>query len=189
MIKSNEYKLIEDKWFNSKKFDRKRLKYFINFLRGIEPGSKNYGIEGKGKRFIRVNDIGSNNKDNVYVNLETNAICKKEDILLCLDGSPGLVEKGFEGIFSTGLRKIELKSFELIYDYLFYSLKCDFSQECISFFSQGTTIMHSSDAPNYLKQPLPSIEEQIIISNYLDNVTKKIDIVIANKKKTNRSFN
>ena len=141
MNNSSEYQKIEERWFDSKKFKKRRLKYLVNFVRGIEPGSKNYGIEGEGKRFIRVNDIGSNNKGNVYVNIDTHSICNKEDILLCLDGSPGIVVRGFEGIFSTGLRKIELKGKKLDYNYLFYSLNCDFSQECISFFSKGTTRM------------------------------------------------
>ena len=182
MNNSSEYKKVEDKWFDSKRFKKRRLKYLVNFERGVEPGSKNYGIEGEGKRYIRVNDIGSNNKDNVYVKLETNSICNKEDILLCLDGSPGIVVRGFDGIFSTGLRKLELKDKELDYNYLFYSLNCDFSQECISFFSKGTTIMHSSDSTNYLKQPLPPKEDQIIISDYLDEATKRLNKVIENKK-------
>ena len=106
MNNTKQYKNMENKWIETEKFPKKRLKYLVEFDRGIEPGSKNYGIEGKGKRFIRVNDVGSSNKDKVFVDIETEAICAEEDILLCLDGSPGIVARGFEGIFSTGLRKI-----------------------------------------------------------------------------------
>jgi len=181
MNNTKEYTKIEIKWFNSNKFKKRKLKYLIKFNRGVEPGSKNYGVEGEGRRFIRVNDVGSANKDKVFVSMETDAVCRKEDILLCLDGSPGIVVRGFDGIYSTGLRKLELVDKKLNYDYLFYSLKCDFSQECINFFSKGTTIMHASSAINYLKQPLPEPEEQLAITNFLDEKTKMIDKIIENK--------
>jgi len=183
MNNSQEYFKVENKWFNSNKFKKRKLKNLIRFSRGVEPGSKNYGIEGEGKRFIRVNDVGSANKDKVFVKMETDAICSPGDILLCLDGSPGIVVKGFEGIYSTGLRKLVLLDKILNYDFLYYSLNCDFSQECINFFSKGTTIMHASSSTNYLMQPLPEPEEQIAIVKFLDEKTENIDKVIKNKKR------
>jgi type I restriction enzyme, S subunit len=189
MNNSQEYTKIEESWINNKEFPIKRMKYLVNFIRGIEPGSKNYGIEGEGKRFIRVNDIGSNNKNNVYVKVETDAVCNNGDILLCLDGSPGITTREMKGIFSTGLRKLELKEDTLNYDYLFYSLNCDFVQEAIQFFSKGTTIMHASDVTNYLKQPLPDLATQKIIVNFLDEKTEKIDALINNKKNQIRILN
>lgn len=183
MNNSKEYAKIEESWINNKEFSTTRTKYLINFMRGIEPGSSNYGIEGEGKRFIRVNDIGSNNKNNVYVDVETDAVCNKGDILLCLDGSPGITTREMEGVFSTGLRKLELREDKLDYDYLFYSLNCDFVQEAIQFFSKGTTIMHASDVVNYLKQPVPDLAEQKRIVNFLNEKTQEIDKIIKSKKK------
>ncbi len=183
MINTKQYKHIENSWINNANFPKKRLKYLVEFVRGVEPGSKNYGIEGEGKRFIRVNDIGSGNKDNVFVLLETDATCNKEDILLCLDGSPGIVARDFEGIFSTGLRKIQLKDDSLNYNYLWYSLNCAFTQECIQFFSKGTTIMHASRATNYLIHIIPPKSKQALIAEFLDNKIGHINKIIENKKK------
>ena len=75
------------------------------FERGTEPGSDAYNIQRLGLPFIRVSDLNGK-KSGLFTEIDTDKTCSEEDILLVLDGSPGIVVRGMNGIFSSGVRKV-----------------------------------------------------------------------------------
>jgi len=62
---------------------------YIQFERGTEPGSENYNKDKKGVRFLRVVDISGSRDDKTYTTSKKLKLCKKKDILITFDGSPG----------------------------------------------------------------------------------------------------
>ncbi|MCD6547389.1 MAG: restriction endonuclease subunit S, partial [Nanoarchaeota archaeon] len=106
-------------------WDVVKARSYINFVKGTEPGSKNYNKDGKGVRFLRVNDITKKREDITFTSSKDVTLVSKKDILLSLDGTPGIVARGFEGAISSGIRKITIKNeFNnvLDYDFLYYVL-------------------------------------------------------------------
>ena len=88
------------------------LEDYVDFITGVEPGSKNYHekAEVNDIPFLRVGDLGS--RDNtVFIDksLSKNKILKYDDIVLSLDATVGIVKMGLEGAYSTGMRKLVIK--------------------------------------------------------------------------------
>ena len=89
------------------------LEDYVDFVTGVEPGSKNYHEkpEDNDIPFLRVGDLGS--KDNaIFINpsLSKNKILEYDDIVLSLDATIGIVKMGLEGAYSTGMRKLVIKN-------------------------------------------------------------------------------
>ncbi|MEM0011168.1 MAG: restriction endonuclease subunit S, partial [Candidatus Bathyarchaeia archaeon] len=95
-----------------KEWELTEIKEVCEFIRGTEPGSKSYNTEGIGYRFIRVSDLSKQILEQVFTSEDKNKLifCNKEDILLALDGVPGVVNKGFEGTVSSGIRIVKPKT-------------------------------------------------------------------------------
>jgi type I restriction enzyme, S subunit len=160
-----------------------KLADVCELIRGTEPGSKSYNTEGIGIRFIRVSDISKQVLEGVFINEANNlVICKKDDILLALDGVPGVVAKGFEGAISSGIRIVKPKTDKIDKEFLFYVLQHKIVQKVIENYTTGTTIKHASRAVDFIILPLPPIEEQKAIAQILltfDKAIQKTDEIIA----------
>jgi len=165
-------------------WDVVKLIDICELIRGTEPGSKTYNKARKGYRFIRVSDISKQILEGVFVDENPNNLvfCTKDNILLVLDGVPGVVAKGFEGAVSSGIRVIKPKTNDINKDFLFYILQHEMVQRIIENYTTGTTIKHSSRAVNFITISFTSLHEQEIIAEILSTVDKalgKTDEVIA----------
>jgi len=110
----------------------------IEFIRGIEPGSKFYKDFGKYK-FIRVGNLNGERNDEVFIDIEVEneKIANKNDILISFDGTVGVVRKGLEGVFSSGIRKIKIKEqsiAKLNYEFLYWFFKSTIKYQIFGFF-------------------------------------------------------
>jgi len=149
------------------------------FERGREVGSKNYNSEGKGVPFIRVGNIAKGLQELVYTTCKKVKLCKKEDILIALDGSPGAVARGWEGAYASGIRKVLIKpnwKNKLDYNYLYFILQHPIVQNVIKTHATGVTILHASKSLQHIKIPLPPLEEQKKIAKVLDKIQQAIEI-------------
>jgi len=169
-----------------------KLNDVCELIRGTEPGSKSYNTEGIGIRFIRVSDISKQVLEEVFVNKNNNlVICKKDDILLALDGVPGVVAKGFEGAISSGIRIVKPKTDKIDKEFLFYILQHKIVQKVIENYTTGTTIKHASRAADFIILPLPPLEEQKAIAQILstfDKAIQKTDEIIAKTERLKKGL-
>ncbi|MEM3203861.1 MAG: restriction endonuclease subunit S [Saccharolobus sp.] len=176
-----------------KEWELTEIKKVCEFIRGTEPGSKSYNTEGIGYRFIRVSDLSKQILEQVFTSEDKNKLifCNKEDILLALDGVPGVVNKGFEGAISSGIRIVKPKTLNIIKEFLFYILQHRIVQKVIENYTTGTTIKHASRAINFIKIPLPPLPEQQKIAEILstvDEAIQKTNEVIAKTERLKKGL-
>ena len=128
----------------------RELSEFMDFVRGVEPGSKNYENEYIAGYipFLRVGDLGKRSSD-IYIKnaLAKGRVLNKNNIALTLDGTVGLVGIGLEGAYSSGIRKVIIKpDSPLKRSYIYMELQSENIQGRIRTHARGTTILHASSA-------------------------------------------
>ena len=159
----------------------------IDFIRGQEPGSKHYNIKGHGQRFIRVGDLSGKREEVIFTDLSNLSSCKKSDILMSFDGSPGIVRRGFEGIYSSGIRKIILKNTIFDRNFTYYALQSSIVQDLIAIHADaGTTIKHAGKSIPIIRIPTPPLSEQQKIAAILSSVDDAIQATQAVIDQTRR---
>ena len=129
------------------------LEDYVDFVTGVEPGSKNYHEkpEDNDIPFLRVGDLGS--KDNtIFINpsLSKNKILEYDDIVLSLDATIGIVKMGLEGAYSTGMRKLVIKNDNINKPFLYCLVKSERIQRIIETFATGTTILHAGKSIKHM---------------------------------------
>ncbi|AEH07346.1 restriction endonuclease subunit S [Methanothermococcus okinawensis] len=166
----------------------KPIKNILNFIRGIEPGSKYYTLIKKENhiRFIRIRDLNSNS-EKVYIPKEMakNKILNSEDIIISLDGSLGVVKFGYNGAYSSGIRKVcPISEYDIPNMYIYCLLKSDNIQNTIKNYASGTTILHAGKSVEHMKITLPKkIDEMKRILKLFGDLTKPIFNQILNNQK------
>jgi len=168
-FKETEIGLIPEDW------EVVNVDKYIQFERGTEPGSENYNKDKKGVRFLRVVDISGSRDDKTYTTSKKLKLCKKKDILITFDGSPGIVKQGLEGAYSSGIRKVVIINKDLFSDYVYYVLQTIYVQRTIEKYTTGVTIKHSSKAILHIKIPFFSIQEQQKIAFVLLKIQQAIE--------------
>lgn len=149
----------------------------IDFIRGQEPGSKHYNTKGHGQRFIRVGNLSGKREEAIFTDLSNLSACNKSDILMSFDGSPGIVCRGFEGIYSSGIRKIILKNTRFDRNFTYYVLQSSIVQDLIAIHADaGTTIKHAGKSIPLIRIPAPPISEQKKIAAILGSVDDAIQV-------------
>lgn len=165
-----------------------RLIDYVNLERGTEPGSNSYNKDGKGVRFIRVVDLSGSREDIIYTTSDNIKLCKVEDILITFDGSPGIVKRGYQGAYSSGIRKVVFQNIQLNKDFTYFVLQTSFVKNEIEKFSTGITIKHASKSIPHIKIPLPPLPIQQKIAEILSAVDQKIQAEENKKKALNELF-
>ena len=184
-FKETEIGLIPEDW------EVVNVDKYIQFERGTEPGSENYNKDKKGVRFLRVVDISGSRDDKIYTTSKKLKLCKKKDILITFDGSPGIVKQGLEGAYSSGIRKVVIINKDLFSDYVYYVLRTIYVQRTIEKYTTGVTIKHSSKAILHIKIPFFSIQEQQKIAFVLSKIQQAIeqqDKIIETTKELKKSL-
>lgn len=179
---SKDFRLDQDFGKIPKSWSVKMLEDYVDFITGVEPGSKNYHEkqEVKDIRFLRVGDLGS--RDNpVFIDksLSNNKILKYDDIVLSLDATIGIVKIGLEGAYSTGMRKLMIKNDAINKPFLYCLVKSERIQKIIEAFATGTTILHAGKSIKHMNFVLP--DETTM--NQFGKVGDTIFSLILNNKK------
>jgi len=147
----------------------------VDFIKGIEPGRKNYkDYSPKRLKFIRVGDIGTRPSD-IWIEKDIvgNKILMPKDIVLTLDATIGLVATGLYGSYASGIRKLVIKDCSKINKtFLFYLLQSDYIQNTITSYGKGTTIQHASSVVNNFKCVIPPLDLQNSFANIVSPIIK-----------------
>lgn len=153
-----------------------RLIDICNFIRGTEPGSDSYN-KNEGVKFFRVSDISSRTRETIYTNapFDKLLLVKPEDVVISMDGSPGVVAKGLTGAISSGMRKIVLKNKDFDLTYIYFLLQTKQIQDIIKLFSTGVTILHASKSIPNLYANIPPLPEQQTIATILSKIQEAIE--------------
>jgi len=182
-------KVVYKEWFIKDISDQNKkdmLTEYVDFVRGVEPGSNNYMNEtGDGLLpFLRVGDLGSRNSE-LFINedLAKGKILKEDDIVLTLYGTVGIVKIGMEGCYSTGIRKLKILNNHISKVFLYCLMKSEDIQKTIKSNAKGTTIMHAGSAVNKMEFSLPPQDIMDKFSEITEPLLK--EILILNKKNRN----
>lgn len=165
------------------------LDEYVDFVSGIEPGSKNYHEEKEDNciPFIRVGNLGS--RDNmVYIdkNLSKNKILEPTDIVLSLDATIGIVKIGLKGAYSTGMRKLVIKNDNITKVFLYCLVKSKRIQNIIETFATGTTILHAGKSITHMDFVLPDAKTMKKFNKIGEPIFLKI---LKNKKEITKLIN
>jgi type I restriction enzyme S subunit len=150
---------------------------YADFVKGSEPGSNSYSeINSENKiPFIRVGDLGARNS-NIFIeeNIKGLKIATKQDILISMDATIGVVKIGMTGAYSSGIRKVVTTN-ELYKGYLYAFLKSKNGQDQIMTYAKGSTILHASSAIPKLKVRIPNINKS---KEELNGLNKMLNLII-----------
>ncbi|MBC8630501.1 restriction endonuclease subunit S [[Eubacterium] tenue] len=154
---------------------RVKLLDLCDLIRGTEPGSASYTEDTRDIRFLRISDISKSNDKYIYTNSSKIIEVREDDLLISLDGTPGIVVDGMCGAISSGIRKICIKDENILNKtYLKYYLRSELVQQVIRKYSTGATILHASKSIPYIEVQFPCIEEQERIVSILEKAEKAI---------------
>jgi len=188
-------RLTYEEWFLRFRVDGKRLEInpesglpfewqdvlltdYIDLLRGVEPGSSKYEEVKTDSNipFIRVGNL-SKRDSNIYVSkdLANNKIIDKDDIILSLDGSPGMVKFGLSGCYSTGVRKAVSKQENISSIFIYNLLNSPYIQGLIEAYATGATILHAGSSVKKMRVILPTDE---VLDKYNNIEMKKFQLIL-----------
>ena len=158
------------------------LQDYVDFVTGVEPGSKNYHEkpEDNDIPFLRVGDLRSKNNV-VFINqsLSKNKILKFDDIVLSLDATIGIVKMGLEGSYSSGMRKLVIKKENINKPFLYCLVKTERIQRIIETFATGTTILHAGKSIKHMDFILPDKQTMDNFGKIGDSI---LTIILSNLK-------
>lgn len=158
-------------------------KWTVNFTYGFPADSKLFSIEKKGLPLIRIRDIYSTDTEVYYEGNEypAESIINNGDLLIGMDGDFNVATwNGAKAILNQRVCKFE-DSKVLSKSYMFYILPLILNK--INATKYATTVKHLSATDlSEMKLTVPPIEEQEVIAAYLDDVTGKVDALIAEKQ-------
>lgn len=159
-------------------------KWIVNFTYGFPADSKLFSIEKKGLPLIRIRDIYSTDTEVYYEGNDypAESIINNGDLLIGMDGDFNVARwNGAKAILNQRVCKFE-DSKMLSKSYMFYILPLILNK--INATKYATTVKHLSATDlSEMKLTVPPIEEQEVIAAYLDDVTGKVDALIAEKQK------
>ena len=161
----------------------KQLNNYVDFERGVEPGSDNYEKQPNKENvpFLRVGDLGDRSIE-IFINrsLTKNKIIKEDDIAVSMDGSPGIVKMGLFGCYSSGIRKPIIKNNAMKKSFLYFLMISEHIQNIIKAHSKGTTILHASESIEHMNFILPANDLMITFDEIVSPMIR--EILLFNKK-------
>ncbi|HOJ85406.1 MAG TPA: restriction endonuclease subunit S [Elusimicrobiales bacterium] len=161
----------------------KQLDKYVDFERGIEPGSDNYENFPTNDNipFLRVGDLGNRNSEIfVDVSLAKDKIINEDDIVVSMDGTPGIVKIGLFGCYSTGIRKLIIKDNIIKKSFLYFLMSSEHIQNIIKAYSKGTTILHAGESIKHMNFVLPDSRIIKIFDDIVSPIMK--EILLINKQ-------
>lgn len=119
--------------------------------------------------------------------IDNNIQLKEGDVLITKDGTIGktAIVKNLpdKATLNSGIFLVRPEKARLQNEYLYWILNSKVFEDYNDYTKTGATILHLyQNVFVEMHFPLPDIDEQLSIANYLDNQTQKIDRLIANKK-------
>lgn len=159
-------------------------KWSCSFIYGFPANSSLFAKERIGLPLIRIRDINSEDTEVYYTgdDFPQNSIITKGDVLIGMDGDFNIAKwRGPRAILNQRVCKYEENNGKLKKNYLFFLMPLILSD--INTTKYATTVKHLSAGDlSDMMLPIPPIEEQEAIAGYLDEVTAKVDALMAEKR-------
>lgn len=153
---------------------------YFEFEKGREVGSDTYCGNEKGIPFIRVGDLTGKGSSSVNTTSSNYVEVTEDDVLLSLDGTPGVARTGFNGAISAGIRRIRSRqNNEILNEFIFYALMSEDVQQTIKRYTKESTIAHAGEAFEYIRIPKPTIEFQKEFIRKIKEQNEKIEKISA----------
>lgn len=183
MKRYKEYKDSGVEWIGEipSHWEVKRVKEFSKITQGYPFSSDKFNTEDKGYPIIRIRNLKNNLIDTYYDGgIVKNVIIKDNDILIGMDGDFNLSVWN-SGFALLNQRVCKIDTLNIDKEYFKYLL--DIPLKIINDLTYFTTVKHLSiyDVEKIMI-PMPNIEEQNKIANYLDKKTSQIDNLISKKE-------
>lgn len=172
-----------------KDWNIKRLKEIANVETGNTPSTSNpdfYSEEGipwikpdNLNDFIELTDSAEKLSEN---GIKEARVVRKGAVLVCCIGTIGKIGiAGCDLATNQQINSVEFYNKRILDNYGKYLLYIS-EPELVKQSNKVVVSILNKIKQSQIKFPIPSIEEQLTIANYLDNQTQKIDRLIANKK-------
>ena len=129
---------------------------YLDFIRGVEPGSKEYSdikISDEYVQFIRVSDLQSLGNTYIHKNLSKDKFVDEYNVLISFDAI-GRVKIGLSGAYSSGIRKVinkNISKYNFSNQFIYFLLKNENIQNTIITNATGTTILHAGHTIKLLR--------------------------------------
>lgn len=161
------------------------LKNYLEFERGVEPGSENYFNRPSDDLIPFFKVGGMDGETDVWITEEVagDSLAKEDDILISLDGSVGRIAIGLKGSYSTGIRKVYPKKGFFPKSYIYILLYSEEIQKTIKKNATGSNILHAAKALDYMNAPY---NEEVV--TLLDAKCSDIFIRLLHIKKENQEL-
>jgi type I restriction enzyme S subunit len=191
MRKYDKYKSSGIDWIGEipKDWNIKRLKEIANVETGNTPSTSNpnfYSEEGMPwikpdnlNDFIELTDSAEKLSEN---GIQEARVVRKGAVLVCCIGTIGKIGiAGCDLATNQQINSVEFYNKRILDNYGKYLLYIS-EAELVKQSNKVVVSILNKIKQSQIKFPIPSIEEQLSIANYLDYQTQKIDCLIANKK-------
>ena len=159
-------------------------KWSCSFIYGFPADSRLFIKENIGLPLIRIRDINSEDTEVYYTGNDypQDSLIAQGDVLIGMDGDFNIAKwKGPKAILNQRVCKYDETNSELNKNYIFFLMPLILSD--INMTKYATTVKHLSAGDlSDMILPIPPIEEQEAIAGYLDEVTAKVDSLIAEKR-------
>lgn len=172
-----------------KEWSVKQAQEIFDFVKGIEPGNKNYFTVSfeEAIPFFRIADLFNGNQAKNFIDrsIANTVTMNHNDVMIATDGTVGRVAIGLYGSYSGGIKKVLSKDQSISNSFIYLWLKSNLVQDKLEeYASNATTIAHASSAIKDLKviynkeiirefcalsQPI----FEIIINNLIENIKIK----------------
>ncbi|MCB9190296.1 MAG: restriction endonuclease subunit S [Flavobacteriales bacterium] len=118
--------------------------------------------------------------------VDENIHLEEGDLLITKDGTIGkvarVVDMPYKATLNAGVMLIRPTTYSFHTHFMYWILVSEVFHQYNEYTKSGSTILHLyQNVFERMTFPVPSIEEQTAIANYLDEKTSKIDQLIANK--------
>lgn len=156
------------------------LSEYVEFVRGVEPGSKNYLTQHEEGHipFLRVGDLGKR-ESSIFIEASTakRRLLNPDDIAITMDGTVGLVSIGLEGAYSSGIRRVvPKKECSIGRAFIFQLLQSEHIQAIIHAHAKGTTIKHASSSIDHMIFACP---EETLIDGFEERAVPMREQILA----------
>lgn len=128
------------------------LSEWVVLTKGVEPGRSNCNENATGSPFIRVGDLGQYGTT-LWTTYPTSSVATEGDVLVAFDGTPGRVATGMSGVFSSGIRRVDIVRESLSPGICLALFDSPEVQQVIRDYSTGTTILHAGASIPHIKVP------------------------------------
>ncbi|CCY45291.1 restriction modification system DNA specificity domain protein [Clostridium sp. CAG:1193] len=168
----------------------KNITELCDLKKGYEPGSDNYlekSIDNS-VQFFRVSDLDTKNP--IYI-LDDDSISSRvnyDEVLISFDGSVGRVGIGYDGVFSTGIKKAVSLNKEISNGLLYFLFRSEYVRKTIEKYASGSVLKHASSSIPYINFPY---EEKYFanFSQLINPLFSEIVLCIKEIEKLKRYYN